>query len=139
MLNLSPERAAQLRRNFRGLSVIVFALTAAQAFLGASGFFRHSDAINYTMIHEIVANALSLFGLILFGLVYLAQFQRRNLMTLWTGLLLIGIIAQIGLGYSSRDDRALLAFHIPIGVAVFGCALIIMLLSFGLRFDREMQ
>ncbi|MEZ4522694.1 MAG: hypothetical protein R3A46_13765 [Thermomicrobiales bacterium] len=38
MLNLSPERAARLRGNFRGLSVIVFALTTLQAFLGSAGF-----------------------------------------------------------------------------------------------------
>ncbi len=137
MLNLSPERAARLRKNFRGLSVIVFALTALQAFFGSSGFFRQADSTNYTAIHEIIANALFPLAILLFGLVFLAQFQHRNRMIVWTGLLLIAIISQIGLGYSSRDDKTLLAFHIPAGVAIFGCALVVMLLSFGLRFKQD--
>jgi heme A synthase len=136
MLKLSPGGAARLRKNFRGLSVIIFALTAMQAFLGASGFFRPGDSTDYTAIHEIIANALFPLAIILFGLVFLAQFQHRNRMIAWTGLLLIAIISQIGLGYSSRDDKALLAFHIPAGVAIFGCALVVMLLSFGLRFQQ---
>ncbi|CAN5517888.1 hypothetical protein BH23CHL2_BH23CHL2_05690 [soil metagenome] len=136
MLNLSPERAARLRRNFRGLSVIVFALTAAQAFLGSAGFFR-PNGDDYTTLHEIIANALFPLGIILFGLVFLAQFERRNQMLIWTGLLLIAIISQIGLGYSARNNISLLAWHIPSGVAIFGFALIVMLLSFGPRFDRD--
>ena len=137
VFNLSPERAAQLRRNFRGLSVIVFALTAAQAFLGSAGFFRGGDSIDYTTVHEIIANALFPLAIILFGLVFLAQFERRNQMLFWTGLLLILIISQIGLGYSSRNDITLLAWHIPSGVAIFGAALVVMLLSFGLRLTRD--
>lgn len=137
MLNLSPERAARLRKNFRGLSVIVFLLTAAQALLGPAGFFRPADSIDYTAFHEIIANALFLLSAVLFGLVFLAQFQRRNLMILWTGLLLIAVISQIGLGYSSRNDASLLSWHIPAGVAVFAFAFVVMLLSFGLRFDAE--
>ncbi|MEZ4570160.1 MAG: hypothetical protein R2849_07505 [Thermomicrobiales bacterium] len=70
MLNLSPERAARLRGNFRGLSVIVFALTALQAFLGSAGFFRPGDSTDYTAIHEIIANALFPLAVILFGLVF---------------------------------------------------------------------
>ena len=136
-MNLSPERAARLRRNFRGLSAVAFALTTVQALLGSSGFFRNSDSINYTTIHAIVANTLFPLTIILFGLVFLAQFQRRNQMILWTGLLLIAVISQIGLGYSTRDDPTLLALHIPSGVAIFGLALVIMLLSFGLRFDAD--
>lgn len=137
MINLSPERAAKLRRNFRGLAVIVFALTAVQAFLGSASFFRPNDGTDYTTIHEIIANALFPLALILFGLVFLAQFERRTQMLIWTGLLLIGIISQIGLGYSARENVSLLAWHIPSGVAIFGFALIVMLLSFGMAFTRQ--
>jgi len=137
MLKLSPERAARLRKNFRGLAVIVFVLTAAQAVLGPAGLFRPTDSTDYSAIHEIIANALFLLGLVLFGLVFLAQFEHRNRMIVWTGLLLVAIISQIGLGYSSRGDGSLLTWHIPSGVAVFGLALVVMLLSFGLRFDTD--
>jgi hypothetical protein len=139
MLKLSAGHAARLRKNFRGLAVIVFALTFAQAILGPAGLFRPTDSTDYSAIHELIANALFLLALILFGLVFLAQFQRRNLMLIWTGLLLIAIISQIGLGYSARDDGSLLAWHIPSGVAVFGLAFVVMLLSFGLRFDQDAQ
>ena len=138
MLNLSPERAARLRRNFRGLSVIVFFLTALQAFLGSAGFFRSGDSTDYTAIHELIAHALFPLSIILLGLVFLGQFEHRNRMIIWTGLLLIAVISQIGIGYSARDEDAdLLAWHIPSGVAIFGFALIVMLLSFGLRFQQE--
>ncbi len=137
MLNLSPERAARLRRNFRGLAVIVFALTAVQAFLGSAGFFRPADSTDYTSFHEIVANALFPLAILLFGLTFIAQFQHRNRMIIWTGLLLIAVISQIGLGYSARDNVSLLSWHIPSGVAIFGFALVVMLLSFGLRLDRD--
>ncbi|MEZ4522695.1 MAG: hypothetical protein R3A46_13770 [Thermomicrobiales bacterium] len=75
--------------------------------------------------------------MILFGLVFLAQFQRRNTMIIWTGLLLIAVISQIGLGYSARNNVSLLSWHIPSGVAIFGFSLVVMLLAFGLRFKRE--
>ncbi len=136
-MNLSPERAARLRRNFRGIAVIVFVMTAAQAFLGSAGFFRTSDGDDFTAVHGFIANALFPLAVILFGLVFLAQFQHRNRMLIWTGLLLIAIISQIGIGYSARDNVSLLSWHIPSGVAIFGFALIVMLLSFGFRFNQE--
>ena len=136
-MNLSPERAARLRRNFRGLSVIVFLLTAVQAVLGSSGFFRPDDGIGYTAIHEIIANALFLLAVILFGLVFLAQFERRKQLFIWTSLLLIAVASQIGIGYSARTNASLLAWHIPSGVAIFAFSFVIMLLSFGIKFDQE--
>lgn len=137
MLNLTPERRAKLRRNFRGLAVIVFILTAVQPFLGAFSFFRPADSTDYTAFHAIIANTLFLLALVLFGLVFLARFERHLAMLIWTGLLVLSIVSQIGLGYSSRDDKTLLAWHIPSGVAVFAFALIVMLLSFGLRLGGE--
>ncbi|MEZ4570161.1 MAG: hypothetical protein R2849_07510 [Thermomicrobiales bacterium] len=43
-------------------------------------------------------------------------------MIIWTGLLLIAVISQIGLGYSARNNVSLLSWHIPSGVAIFGFA-----------------
>lgn len=137
MLNLSPERAARLRRNFRGLAVIVFLLTAIQAVLGSAGFFRPADSTDYTSLHELIANALFPLALVLFGLSFISRFLHRNRMIIWTGLLLIAIISQIGLGYSARNNVSLLSWHIPSGVAIFGFALVVMLLSFGLRFNQD--
>lgn len=137
MLNLSPERAARLRRNFRGLAVIVFALTAIQAFLGSASRFSGNNDIDYKSLHELIANALFPLAIVLFGLSFISRFRHRSRMIIWTGLSLIAIISQIGLGYSVRTNPGLLSWHIPSGVAIFGFALIVMLLSFGLRLDQD--
>lgn len=125
-----------MRRVFRWLAVLTFAFTALQPLLGAFAFFRRADDMDYTAMHEMIANILFLLALGLLILAFFAGFQRRNLMLAWIGALLVGVVTQIGLGYSARDDAALLAIHIPSGVAVFAFALIIMLLAFGLRFER---
>jgi heme A synthase len=112
-------------------------LTVLQPVLGAFSFFRSGDDLGYTAMHEMIANILFLLTLALLVLIFFAGFQHRNRMLGWTAALLVGVVSQIGLGYSSRDDLTLLAFHIPSGVAVFAFALIVMLLAFGLRFQRD--
>lgn len=133
-----PTGRGQLpRRIFRWLAVLTFALTALQPVLGAFGFFRNADDLDYTAMHEMIANILFLLALALLVLTFFAGFRHRNRMLGWGVALLIAVVSQIGLGYSSRDDATLLAFHVPSGVAVFAIALIIMLLAFGLRFERD--
>jgi heme A synthase len=130
-------RGPLVRRIFRWLAVLTFALTAVQPVLGAFGFFRSADDLDYTAMHEMIANILFLLALALLVLTFFAGFRHRNRMLGWSVALLIAIVSQIGLGYSARDDASLLALHIPIGVAAFTFALIIMLLAFGLRFERD--
>lgn len=131
------EHREGLQRAFRWLAVIIFVLTALQPLFGGFGFFRPGDELDYTAIHAQIANVLFPLALVLFGLAIVAGYQHRNRMIVWSGLLLVSIVSQIGLGYSTRNDFQLTAIHIPSGVLVFALALIVMLLSYGLSFDRE--
>ena len=131
------ERREGLQRLFRWLAVLTFVLTAIQPVLGAFGFFRNADSTDYTAFHEMIANLLFLLAVALLVLAFVAGFERARRMQIWAALLVITVVSQIGLGYSTRDDAQLLAFHIPAGVAVFACALIVALLSFGLTLRRE--
>lgn len=131
------EHAAGLQRAFRWLAVATFILTAIQPILGASGFFRAADDIDYTAIHEMIANLLFLCAVLLLLAAIVAGFQRRSTMITWCAALLVVTSFQIGLGYSTRDDAQLLAVHIPAGVLVFALALMVLLLSYGLTLNRE--
>lgn len=123
-----------LQRLYRWLAVIVFILAAAQPVLGAFGFFENRD---YMAFHEILANALFPLALLMLGLSIVAGFQRRGRMMLWSFILTALIVSQIGLGYSTRSDASLTAYHIPAGVLVFGVALLVVLMSYGMRLNRE--
>lgn len=131
------ERREGLQRLFRWLAVLTFALTAIQPVLGAFGFFRNADSTDYTAIHGVIANTLFLLAVVLLGLAFVGGFERSRRMQIWAVLLVVTVVSQIGLGYSTRDDLQLLAIHIPAGVAVFTCALVVALLSYGLTLRTE--
>lgn len=131
------ERREGLQRIFRWLAVLTFALTAIQPVFGAFGFFRAGDSTDYTAFHEMTANLLFLLAIALLILAFVAGFERARRMQIWSVLLVITVVSQIGLGYSTRDDAQLLAIHIPAGVAVFACALVVALLGFGLTLRTE--
>lgn len=123
-----------LQRLFRWLALLIFILTAIQPVLGAFGFFENPDYINF---HEIVANALFPLALLLLGLSIVAGFQRRGRMMLWSFILTALVVSQIGLGYATRSNTEITAYHIPAGVLVFGAALIVALMSYGLSLNSE--
>ncbi len=129
------EHAAGVRKAVRWLALIVVILTAVQPFLGSRGFFSSSDAS--LSAHEGIANLLFLLALILVPLTFLGQFERRWTMVGWSVGLLVAISAQIGLGYSTRDNMEIVTYHITLGVLIFGAALILTLLSYGLRLSRQ--
>lgn len=132
------ERRDTLQRLFRWLAVLTFVLTAIQPVLGAFGFFRKADSTDYTAIHGVLANILFPLAALLLALAFVSGFERARRMQIWTLLLVIAVVSQIGLGYSARGgDQQLLAIHIPSGVAVFACALVVALLSFGLTLRTE--
>ena len=47
----------------------------------------------------------------------------------WVAVLLVLSVAQIGLGYASEDNTFPEAVHIPLGVFIFGMALVISTLA----------
>lgn len=130
-------RQGTVQRTFRWIAVATFVLAAAQPFLGGFGFFRSGSDVDYTGFHGILANTLFPLSLALVVLALVAEFHRRRAMVIWSLLLTASIVSQIGLGYSARNDGSLLAWHLPGGVLVFGLALIVMLLSYGMTFERK--
>ncbi len=126
----------QLQQAFRWIVVGTLILTLVQPVLSGFGTFDgRSGLVN---VHEMVANFLFLLALVLFALAFVSGFQHKRRMLIWSGLLLALIFVQIGLGYSGRSSGVSLALHIPNGVAVFGTAIVLSLLSFGMTLNRKL-
>lgn len=91
-----------------------------QAWLGSSGFFEAETGL--TTAHELLGNV---FFLVAAGQAALALFAiqkgfaARPLMIV-SGLLLLDVVAQLGLGYTGRDNAAAMAWHLPNGVLLMG-------------------
>ncbi|MFW6074685.1 MAG: hypothetical protein ACOC9Y_03765 [Chloroflexota bacterium] len=130
-------RQVTLQRFFRWVAIATFILTAVQPVLGGFGTYRPADDFDYTAVHGMIANILFPLALVLFGLAFVAGFKQRFVMGAWTFGLLALVVSQIGIGYSARNDVQLLAYHIPAGVAIFGIALMVMLIAIGVRFERD--
>lgn len=105
------------------VSTIVLAVSVLiQAWLGSSGFFQ--NAPGRIDIHAMLGNFMFLVAVVQVGLVFYAMpkgLASRNLLIL-AGLTVVLLIAQIGLGYSTRGDNAIdaLAWHLPNGVLLMG-------------------
>jgi hypothetical protein len=125
---------ALLKRIYSWLALAILALTLLQPVLGGVGWFRNRDYINF---HEMVANLIFLLAVLLLLVALVTDFQHRLRMIGWSVALVIVVTAQIGLGYGSRESLTSAAIHIPVGVLVFGTALIIALLSYGMTLQRE--
>jgi heme A synthase len=121
-------------RIYRWLAVTILVLTMLQPVLGGFGWFRDDDYID---IHAIVANTIFPLSVLLLLLALVAGFRQRTRMIGWSVALVILVTSQIGLGYSTRESLTSAAIHIPGGVLVFGTALIVALLSYGMTLQRE--
>lgn len=71
-------------------------------------------------LHGILGNVVLLAALGEAALVVLGRWGRAAAVTV--GLLVVAVVAQIGLGYTGRDSVGAAAWHIPLGVSVFGLA-----------------
>ncbi|MBW3536820.1 MAG: hypothetical protein KY395_03500 [Actinobacteria bacterium] len=83
----------------------------------------HSEWIAGTIdieIHGVVGNAT--FTLILVAVVLAVVTQVGALRLGVLGALALLAVAQIGLGYMGRSSSAAAAWHVPLGVAIFGIA-----------------
>lgn len=123
-----------LKRIYSWLALAILALTLLQPVLGGIGWFRNRDYINF---HEMVANLIFLLAVLLLVVALLTSFQHRLRMIGWSVALVLLVTSQIGLGYATRESLTSAAIHIPGGVLVFGTALIVTLLSYGMTLQRE--
>jgi hypothetical protein len=103
------------------ISTIVLAVgVLIQAWLGSTGFFQgEPDRID---VHGMLGNFMFLVAVIQVGIAFYAMTKgiaSRNLLILSVVTVLL-VVAQIGLGYSTRDSIDALAWHLPNGVLLMG-------------------
>lgn len=109
---------------YRWLAALTAGLVLIQALLAGRGLWIDPDLIN---LHEILANILFLVVVAQFGLVLAmgipGDLGRRLLAS--NAVLGVLILVQTGLGYVGRDELEARSWHIPLGVLIFGLAVLI--------------
>ena len=105
------------------ISTVILAVSVLiQAWLGSTGFFQNEP--NFIDVHAMLGNVMFLVAVVQVGIAFYAMQKglvTRNLLILSVVTMLI-VIAQIGLGYSTRGDNGLdaLSWHLPNGVLLMG-------------------
>jgi hypothetical protein len=72
------------------------------------------------VVHGIIGNGVFVLSVVALALVILTGAGRSIVIA--TAVLLVLVFAQIGLGYSGRENADAVAWHVPNGVAIFGLA-----------------
>lgn len=123
---------------YRWLSILTAVLLLVQPIL--AGQFLYNGHSGLKDVHEMLANVILITAA---GQLALAFLARR---TYGIGLvghnagLVVLVIVQIGLGYSGRDNADSLAYHIPLGVLLFGMGCMAPFMGFfDLRAQRRLQ
>ncbi len=93
-----------------------------------AGQFEHNGA-DLKGVHAMMGNVLFLLAIVQLALAWLTRDVWRYRMVIWAAAVLLLIVAQIGLGYGSRDSGDSAAIHIPVGVFLFALSSIIAMLS----------
>lgn len=119
-----PMQRPNLAPIFRWLTVITAVLVLIQALFAGRGLWLNRTFIDY---HEILANLLFLLAVAQVVLVLAIRIPGdlgRRLLVL-NALLAVLMIVQTGLGYVGRDELEARAWHFPLGVLIFGLAVLI--------------
>jgi hypothetical protein len=102
-------------------------LTILQAAL--AGLFISGEDIDAKDQHELMANIIFVSVAVQLVLGFLVRGWSQFRLMYWVGALFVLVIAQTGLGYASRDETLPEAVHVPLGVFIFGLALVISTLA----------
>lgn len=94
-----------------------------------AGLFISGEQADAKDQHEVMSNVIFLAVAVQLVLAFLARREGRFQLFYWVALLFVLSVAQIGLGYGSREDTLWEAIHIPLGVFIFGLALVISTLA----------
>jgi len=101
-------------------SVLLALGLLVQAWLGGTGFFEgNADLIT---AHEMLGNVFFLVAAVQIALAFFAMqkgLAARSLLIV-SILLLVDVVAQLGLGYSGRENASAIAWHLPNGVLLMG-------------------
>lgn len=128
--------AGGMLTGYRWLAIVNVLGIMVQAVLASQGIFAgHRDLIT----------GHGQFGNLLFLLVIVQAFLAFRLaaakvfptwIVVFNAVQVILLVAQIGLGYSTRDDTSLVAWHIPNGVLLMGTCTALAALAW-VRLDRQ--
>ncbi len=116
----------RLIRGFQLVAGLIALLILVQATLAGQFTYNEPDLED---VHAIVGNVLFVLALLQLALAWLTRDAWRYRMVIWSAILVLLIVTQIGLGYGSRDNVDSAAIHIPVGVFLFALSSIIAMLS----------
>ena len=123
----SPVSRPGLATAFKVSCHLTTLLVILQAVL--AGLFISGEELDAMDLHEVMADVLivAVAAQLLFA--FLVRGWSEFGLTYWVVGLLVLSVAQIGLGYASEDNTFPEAVHIPLGVFIFGLALVISTLA----------
>lgn len=114
-------RSAELV-TFRAAAAVLAVLVLVQAVL--AGQFLTGEGGRG--MHRLIGEALGLIALALAAAGYRLRAVDRDRWRLGLALIVM-VIAQTGLGFVGRESSTAAALHVPLGVAMFGVALVAVL------------
>ena len=109
-----PTDGASLGRTHRVVAEVLLALVLAQAVVAGHYLFGDWSI----RVHGFMGNGSFGLGLVLLGLALVGRSDRTRL--LLSSVLVAALFAQTGLGYVGRETAEAAAWHVPLGVAIFG-------------------
>lgn len=118
----TPVARPGLVRAFKVSCHVVTLLVLLQAVL--AGMFVSGEEIDAKDQHEVMSNVFIVAVVVQLVLAFLVRGWSQFRLMYWVASLLALSVAQIGLGYASRDNSFPEAVHIPLGVFMFGLALV---------------
>lgn len=122
---INTTRKPELAGAYRIMTLITAALVLVQPVLAGQWMFKGGS--DYLRAHEIMANLVFLSAAIQLLLAILIRFPGktgRNLILANAALVILTTV-QIGLGYSGEDSANATAWHVPLGVFLFGLSVAI--------------
>ncbi len=112
---MAPAEAG-IGRTHRVVAEVLAALVLAQAVVAGQALFGDWSI----RVHGFMGNASFLLGLVLVVVAVVGRADRTRL--LLTVVLVVALFAQTGLGYVGRETAEAAAWHVPLGVTIFGLA-----------------
>ncbi|MFP5255009.1 MAG: hypothetical protein ACLGI8_04070 [Acidimicrobiia bacterium] len=114
----SPRPSVALRATHKVVVVAIPLLVLVQATLAGQHLFEGSDVIT---LHGIFGNVT--FALTVVGVPLALVARRGDGLAFSLAVALVALtFAQVGLGYVGRETQSAAAWHIPLGVTIFGLA-----------------
>lgn len=107
---------------YRSLVGLVTALILVQAALAGRFLFIDPGTVD---AHEIIGNLLVVLVAFQLLMAYLLRSAIGFPMAVLNAVLATLVVAQVGLGYSGRDNADMASAHVPIGVLTFGVSMLI--------------